>query len=277
MSSSTSHAVQKLSRTLRHASTERVVFGDVIYHPGGSCGPRIQGDYQLVAVVEGEARVRVEGSEIVIGSGEVGLFQPGRKEMFRFSPGRNTHHTWCSVHVAMVDSDLREACERVASVQPTSQRLVQLLELGLSSPRDVGTRAAGLLDSLGVAALHEFIYDANRQDDVHEPDALRRTLDWIGSNLAQPASLSVLAKAGGVSTAQLVKIFRRHIGTTPMRALWTARTEQGVRLLRETGLSVSEIAYHSGFATPFHFSRWVRQLHGKSPRAVRAEAWGGRK
>jgi AraC-like DNA-binding protein len=44
-------------------------------------------------------------------------------------------------------------------------------------------------------------------------------------------------------------------------------------MLRETGLTVAEVANRCGFQSPFHFSRWVRALHGAPPRAVRAQAW----
>lgn len=254
------------------------MFGDVTYHAGGAYGPRIQPDYQLVAVVAGEARVRVEDEQVLLTAGEVGLFLPGFREMFRFSPARTTRHLWCSVNGGVVDASLAAQCARVVAevgrVRPMSQRLAQILEIGLSVPGEAGARSPGLLRSLGLAALHACLLDAEPRSRIREPDALRRALDWIGANLDQPASLAVLARAAGVSTAQLVKLFRRHLGTTPMRALWTARTEHGVRLLRETGLSVSEIAWRSGFATPFHFSRWVRKLHGMSPRDLRAKAWG---
>ena len=59
-----------------------------------------------------------------------------------------------------------------------------------------------------------------------------------------------------------------------MRYVWEARTRRGAQLLRETGLTVSEIAYRCGFQTPFHFSRWVKQVHGMSPKEFRAQAWG---
>ena len=38
--------------------------------------------------------------------------------------------------------------------------------------------------------------------------------------------------------------------------------------------SEGEIALRCGFQTPFHFSRWVRETEGASPREVRARAWG---
>lgn len=250
------------------------VFGEVIYGPGGTCGPRVQGDYQLVAVVKGEARVRVDGEERRIGPEEVGLFRPGGREVFRFAARGPTHHTWCAVHPSRLDAALRRACEGAAPVQALSHRLGQLMEMGLGLPARVTREGAGLAEALALAALHEFVYAGDRVGGEDEPPgAVGRLLDWLGLHAAEPADLRSLAAVAGVSRSQLVKLCRQHLGTTPLRALWEARTRQGLRLLRDTGLPVSEVAFRSGFQTPFHFSRWVRQLTGQSPRAFRAEFW----
>jgi len=40
-----------------------------------------------------------------------------------------------------------------------------------------------------------------------------------------------------------------------MEKLWLIRLEEAARLLSQTGLGVAEVAYRTGFANPFHFSR----------------------
>jgi len=252
-----------------------VLFGDVVYEPGGTCGPRVQADYQLVVLVEGEARVDVEGREVVIAPGQVGLFRPDRKEFFRLSERRKTHHTWCAVHPSLVSAELAAICVRAPDVIPVTRRFEQLMELGLSLPRAAGERAPGLVESLGLATLQEYLFAgehaAVREPD--EPDALRKALEWIGQEGEQATDLRGLAREAGVSPAQLVKLFRRHLGTTPIRHVWEVRTRRGAQLLRETGLTVGEVAFRCGFRTPFHFSRWVKELFGVSPRALRTKAW----
>lgn len=266
--------INNLSITLRSAAAGRVVFGDVIYDKGGKCGPRLQADFQLVVIEEGEACVKVDDGEVRIAKGEVGLFRPGRREHFLFSETRRTHHTWCAIHPSLTDRELQRACAKVPGVVRVSHRLAQLMELGLGLPKTAGQKAPGLVEALGLAALREYVFDAqSRAPAREEPDALRRLLEWFGLHAAEPADLPALAKVAGVSPAQLVKLCKRHLGVTPVRALWEARTRQGVRMLRDTGLTVGEVAFRCGFQTPFHFSRWVRTLTGASPRAVRAQAW----
>ena len=268
-------ALQNIPKRLRATRSVRVQFGDVVYEPGGTCGPRVQQDYQLVVLVEGEARVAVAGKEVRIAAGQVGLFRPGHRELFRLSAGRKTHHTWCAVHPSLVEAGLARAAESAPDVLPVTRRFEQLMELGLSLPRTAEERAPGLIESLGLATLQEYLFAGERAAETgpDEPDALRRALEWIGQDGHQAVDLPALAREAGVSPAQLVKLFRRHLGTTPIRHVWEARTRRGAQLLRETGLTVGEVAFRCGFQTPFHFSRWVRELYGVPPRALRTKAW----
>lgn len=264
-----------MSKKLRGTQTVGVHFGDVVYEPGGTCGPRVQQHYQLVAVIDGKARVSVGQDAVHLAPGEVGLFLPGRRELFRFSSSRRTHHTWCSVHPGLVRADTADACVRAPAMLPMSERFSHLMELGLSLPATAGRDEPRLVESLGLSALHEYLHAA-RQARVlpnEEPDAIPRALEWIARRGNEETDLRSLARASGVSPSQLVKVFRRHLGTTPIRYVWESRTRQGIRLLRETGLTVAEVAWRCGFQTPFHFSRWVKTLSGHSPKALREQAW----
>lgn len=267
-------ALKNIPKRIRTAGTSRVFFGDVVYEPGGSCGPRVQADYQIVVMVQGSVTADVEGKITRLNAGEAGLFLPGRKEFFRFPGDARAHHTWCSVHPSLVDAALAEVCRQAGSVQPVTRRFEQLMELGLSIPQRAEPRAHALAESLGLATLQAFLFAGEEGRGPAEPDALRRALEWIGQQGHTAVDLPALAKAAGVSPAQLVKLFRQHLGTTPIRHVWETRTRRGAQLLRETGLTVGEVAFRCGFQTPFHFSRWVRELFGVSPRELRSRVWG---
>ena len=71
----------------------------------------------------------------------------------------------------------------------------------------------------------------------------------------------------------LIRLFRSHLNATPMRLLWHKRVERGAELLRDTELSVSQIAYQLGFSTPFHFSRLVKEHFGCSSTMWRKQQW----
>jgi AraC-like DNA-binding protein len=266
--------IVKLLKRLRTAATPQVFFGDVIYGPGGTCGPRVQLDYHIVILIEGDLTITVGGQVLTLTPGEMALLRPGKQEFFQFSTKLKTHQSWCSLRPEFVPPDVVAAIEASPAKVRLTRRFDQVMELGLSLPRGATDRVAGLIESLGLAALQEYLYAASLGGQkTAEPDALRRALEWIGHAGHERTDLPKLAREAGVSPAQLVKLFKQHFDTTPLRFVWTARTRRGVQMLRETGLTVAEVANRCGFKSPFHFSRWVRALHGAPPRVVRAQAW----
>jgi len=81
-----------------------------------------------------------------------------------------------------------------------------------------------------------------------------------------------LAAVSGVSEAHFARSFKRAFGIPPHRYLLTRRIEQANTLLRDTGLSITEIAFATGWESLGTFSRVFRDITGRSPSAMRVEA-----
>lgn len=150
-----------------------------------------------------------------------------------------------------------------------------LVELGLSTPVSSAPVVARLLDHLGETLLREYLAESvlNYAEEAVLPEALRRAKDLVETEYTSPLTVGDLARKACCTPNHLTKLFRRHLGMTPARYLWQTRVNRGVELLRQTGLSISEIAYRTGFQTPFHFSRLVKELHQLAPKELRAKSW----
>ncbi len=250
------------------------MFGDVVYSPGGSHATR-QVAFQLVHIVEGEAVVELGREHFIIQPGEIALITPGPPVRYTFSVGGSTRHTWCTMINLGGRTRLGRELLAAARVQPLSERLAILMEMGFSLGSRVATRSPNLLESLARCCLEAYLEEVRRAAAPTaggEPPALARTMEWIAQHGHEPVDAAGLARHAGISRSALRTLFLEHLNTTPMRYVWRHRTERGIRLLRETGLTVAEIAWQCGFQTPFHFSRWVRQVSGIPPRAVRGSA-----
>jgi transcriptional regulator GlxA family with amidase domain len=64
---------------------------------------------------------------------------------------------------------------------------------------------------------------------------------------------------------------------TPIKYMWHYRLNQGLELLRSTGLSIGEIAERVGFKTSYHFARMIKQETCKTASEIRRESWQGHK
>lgn len=79
-----------------------------------------------------------------------------------------------------------------------------------------------------------------------------------------------LARVSGVSAAHFARSFKHAFGVPPHRYLLTRRIERATALLRDTDLSITAIAFETGWESLGTFGRTFRDVTGASPRAMRA-------
>ena len=82
-------------------------------------------------------------------------------------------------------------------------------------------------------------------------------------------SVEDLAADMGLSRVQLYRKVKALTGNTPIDLLRKARLAQAQKLLQESELSVSEIAYQVGFASPSYFTKCYKDEFGTVPGEVR--------
>ncbi len=82
-------------------------------------------------------------------------------------------------------------------------------------------------------------------------------------------SIEELCTRFHISPGYMRRLFQRHTGESPIRHIIRIRLEKARRMLRESPLSVAEIAYECGFSSPYYFSRLFRQETGVSPSQYR--------
>jgi len=79
-----------------------------------------------------------------------------------------------------------------------------------------------------------------------------------------------LARVSGVSAAHFARSFKEAFGVPPHRYLLTRRLERATGLLRDTNLSITEIAFQTGWNSLGTFGRTFRDVTGESPGEFRA-------
>jgi len=259
----------------RRTSTDNVVFGEVLYQPQGTCGPRIERDFELVTLHSGGCRVRLEGTNHELVVGMVYLFLPGRREHFQFSANRETHHSWCSVRTRFMPKNMAKALGAAAFSAQCSDIFHSLLASAfkLHGPlQNESTRE--LIEQLGLCLFNEFLHSSHEPNPVLGDPAVRKFLHYIEDHFGDEDCLQAAGQAAAVSRNALLYKFNAAMKCTPARYLWNYRVERGTALLRETGNTIAEIAYSCGFKNPFHFSRKVKEQVGCPPREIRRKAFG---
>ena len=108
---------------------------------------------------------------------------------------------------------------------------------------------------------------------TQSPELLRRLLrakDRMDGASHEEWSVHRLAKVSAVSAAHFARSFKSAFGVPPHRYLLTRRIERAVALLRDTDLSITEIAFQTGWKSLGTFGRIFRDITGGNPASLRA-------
>ena len=108
-----------------------------------------------------------------------------------------------------------------------------------------------------------------------DPELLRRLLrakDRMDAASHEAWPVGRLARVSHVSEAHFARSFKQAFGVPPHRYLLTRRIERATALLRDTDLSITEIAFQTGWESLGTFGRTFRDVAGQSPSTVRARA-----
>jgi transcriptional regulator GlxA family with amidase domain len=106
-----------------------------------------------------------------------------------------------------------------------------------------------------------------------DPELLRRLLrakDRMDAASHEEWPVRRLARVSGVSEAHFARSFKEAFGVPPHRYLLTRRIERATALLRETELSITDIAFQTGWSSLGTFGRTFRDVTGESPGELRA-------
>ena len=144
-------------------------------------------------------------------------------------------------------------------------------------------RAAGLLagdaadkqQESAALAFRLLLMLAEENNQADTPEILQRILRYLEARLDQPVSIGELAEEFRLSQATLRRLFRKHLGESPVDFLIRRRMETAMRLLRLTEQPVKWIAFQVGYAGALYFSAEFRKFTGESPSAFRKRSQFG--
>lgn len=102
-------------------------------------------------------------------------------------------------------------------------------------------------------------------------EVANRLKSLMDTEYFKPISLDKLSTGFGYTKDHLIRVFKRHFGTTPHQYLIRVRMEHAGWLLENTSLSMEEVACNVGYGDFSAFYRAFRSTWGISPGAVQRE------
>lgn len=98
---------------------------------------------------------------------------------------------------------------------------------------------------------------------------LKAIYDYIESNLESKITLLQLATVAGVGKYYFCRLFKNSTNTTPYSYVLHRRVERAKKLLKDSDLSICNIALECGFSSQSHLAKHFRSIIGTSPMRYR--------
>jgi AraC family transcriptional regulator, regulatory protein of adaptative response / methylated-DNA-[protein]-cysteine methyltransferase len=102
-----------------------------------------------------------------------------------------------------------------------------------------------------------------------------RAMRLIEEGALDEAGVEALAARLGVGARHLSRLFRDHLGSSPLAVARTARVQRAKQLIDTTNLNMTEIAARSGFASLRSFNATFRQVYHCAPSDLRQRPRAG--
>ncbi len=101
--------------------------------------------------------------------------------------------------------------------------------------------------------------------------AIEEPVKFIREHYHRQISIDELAELAHLSVSALERHFKKHLAKTPNQFINEVRLENARKLLIETQLPISQVAYQCGFSEPSYFSKQFRRLFGEIPSQMRSQ------
>lgn len=243
----------------------------IFEHEEGWVWRRDERDYfNLWFALEGEGEFEVGGCVWPFSSGSVFLFPPEARLSGRATGGLRTINFTAHIRCggasdalsAMAEGGRPVALRHFIWASHLCRHLSETFYLSPEAGRDLVVAGVGLL-------LQSVAYERGQVPELGGGSAMIGAIERIRRNPAAAYTVGEMAAAAGLSSAQFTRRFRSVTGLSPNRFIIEERLGRAEMYLRETEMSVQEIAIRLGYRDVYYFSRQFRRFRGATPSSLR--------
>lgn len=109
------------------------------------------------------------------------------------------------------------------------------------------------------------------QTDSYHLSVLKQMISFIQNNYTEKITLADIASAVSIGKSSCITLFKKYINTTPMMYVINYRLNKSCELLRKTDMSVTQIAYETGFSNSSYFVETFHKHYNCTPKEYRSK------
>ena len=100
---------------------------------------------------------------------------------------------------------------------------------------------------------------------VNTPEVFVKAYNYILRNLNQKLNVEEISQKVGISHDYLEKLFKRELGITVGNFILSSRVQSSQKLLKNSNMSISEIAIAMGFSSSSHYIKAYKSIYNITP------------
>ncbi len=263
----------------QHTGLAPVGMGSLDAQPNYEVRPRVMQDYYLVWLRRGAGELRSEGKRFSLRAKDLYLLFPGVVHAYATDPRDLMEMFWIGFNGADVPQLVETA--RFSPGAPVFSaagfpEIEAIMDEMIASGQD--TRPSGFYSLCGslyrlfgkLMALRTPNAPRGDRERAHSR-IVNDAHNFLNIHYAQPVAIADVAAHIGVSRATLAALFRKELGVTPSDYLAYVRLKQAANLLKNTTLSIAEVAHSVGYVDALYFSKVFAKRYGMPPSRYRRE------
>lgn len=211
-----------------------------------------------------------------------GLYEENKKESYYLRPGTLIYHNWQDTHRNVkADCFTRgfhlefEAswltkyginCPEVAGKLGIDDPLLKRLMLTLVLESKAADAQGGITTDLLALSILDALHNNQHRALKTKPTWVSRLRELLREDPECPKTALELSREIGIHPVHFSREFHTYFGMSFSRYMRLLRLERAGELLLATRLSLTEVAYQSGYFDQSHFIRDFKKEYGRTPK-----------
>ncbi len=222
---------------------------------------------KLLWGIEGKGEIRIKEKKHILSPGTILLLFPDNLDN-ALALTDSLKFRWLTIDGKM-NTDIVEGFDLSEGVKQTGlcpEDLFIKLEREIKDVTPFGQRMASATAYTILSRAASNPYNKNKRNDLMVRDSIK----FIRENFHRPElNINYISEYLKINRSTLSREFQKRKGVSIIKFLISVRIQKAISLLKETNLSVSEIAFKTGYEDADYFTKSIKKQIGCTPTQCR--------
>ncbi len=233
---------------------------------GVSWAPHFHSNYELIYAFGGEIRLTVDGRSELMKQGDYALILPNQVHSIG---GDASFCMWIAVFSEQFVPYFAERYKELEGTRSVFRPDVET-DSFIKNKLILGETSVTMKSSCFCAACDAYEREVSSiPRKSSENELICRILEYVSKHYTEDITLSSVAREFGYEYHYLSRLLNKSYQVSFSALVNQHRVDNAARKLKDTDMSMTEIAISSGFSSIRNFNHAFKQIHGKTPREFR--------